>query len=128
MDTFEQVAVIVSAFVFVAVMFLLLGVHLGRAQAAQGEQEESCDGLIRLTEKSIDALVKTNSQAMNMASVIPDEQLSRINAEAIHEAATTGRSPIDARRGNERDAAGGYGVVDGVAHYMDETEGPAGVV
>jgi hypothetical protein len=112
MDTFVQIAVIISAFAFVGMGLLLLGISLGRNQGLPSSRDEINIGLQRQNQQLTSAIVDFGRQAMNMASVIPDQQLDRINAEAIAEAARTGKSPIDLRREQERQQGGDYDGVD----------------
>lgn len=57
--------------------------------------------LSALIDRQGQQLIESHRRAMNMASIVPEQQLDRINAEMIAEAARTGESPIDRRREQE---------------------------
>lgn len=103
LNTVVQVAVIISALVFVSIGVLLLGIHLGRSQGLPTTRDELVEGVLRHNGQMVEELVRSHRQAMNMAAVLPEQQLDRVNADMIAEAARTGRSPIDERREREQE-------------------------
>ena len=62
---------------------------------------DTIETLSSLIDRQGQELIESHRRAMNMASLVPEQQLDRVNAEMIAEAARTGESPIDRRREQE---------------------------
>jgi len=97
-----QIVVVLTCFVLLALAFYAHGIRRERQSRAAESGERSLEWALRivtqLCEKQSTDIIESSRHARDMASVMPEDQLSRHNAEMIHNAGMTGISPIDQRR------------------------------